>query len=138
MTEQTETTVEAAPQKTVEQQFNEMAIVAKSRHKALSQLTRAHVADYLHTLAFAPKVSGNEKADLILKFVDMLEGVLDFGVNATGAKVPGNGSAGKRVSVIGGILAQALDNRMLLLAQKMQDDEAKTETEVTTDENPAQ
>jgi hypothetical protein len=116
------------PQASLEQQMTEMTAIAKMRHKALSKLVRAHVASYLNSLAFAPKVSGNEKADLILKFVEMLEGVLDFGVDVTGAKIPEKGPVGKKVVNIAGVLAQALDNRMLLLAQQMQEKENATNT----------
>ena len=129
---QVETT--AVPEKTQEQQFNELAAVAKMRAKMLSQLVRAHAADYLNTLAFAPRLGGNERADLIVKFLDMLEGVLDLGLDITGVQIPEKGPVGKRVVNIAGVLAQALDNRMLLLAQQMQDAEATNSEAIVTAE----
>lgn len=102
-----------------EQQMAELSKVAKMQHKVLSGLIRAHLGSYLNQLAFAPKVSGNEKADLIVKLLDGIEGVLDLGLDVTGTKVPEKGSVGKNVATMMGILAQALDNRMLLLAHNM-------------------
>lgn len=105
---------------TQEQQMAELSKVAKMQHKVLSGLVRAHMGSFLNQLAFAPKVSGNEKAAMIVGFLDGIEGVLDLGLDVTGAKVPEKGAIGKNVATMSGILAQALDNRMLLLAHNME------------------
>jgi hypothetical protein len=105
---------------TPEQQIAELGKVAKMQHKVLSELTRAHLGSLLNTLAFRPGVSGNEKADIIVKILDGVEGVLDLGLDITKVTVPEKGAIGKQVAMLSGILAQALDNRMLLLAHQME------------------
>lgn len=114
-----EQTAQAAPP-SPEEQAKAAKKFTETRAKLLSQLTRAHVADFLQTLAFQPGLSGNRKADMIVKFCDMLEGVLDYGVDVTEIQVPEKGNVGKKTATIGGILAQAIDNKMILLAQNME------------------
>jgi hypothetical protein len=128
MQEETQETVtpevqEAPAPKTQEQQLKELSQMAEFKQKSLSLTLRAHVADFLQTLAFRPGVSGNEKADMIVKFLDAVEGAMDYGLDVTNVKVPEKGSVGKRVATIVGILAQMQDNRMLLLAHQMQEAE---------------
>lgn len=131
---QQELPASAPVQKTQEEQLNELSKMASFKQKSLSLTLRAHVADFLQTLAFRPSVSGNEKADMVVKFLDALEGALDYGLDITGVKVPEKGAIGKRVATIAGILAQIQDNRMLLLAHQMQEAE-KTNNETKTEEN---
>lgn len=101
------------------EQMAELNKVAKMQAKVLSGLVRAHFGSFLNQLAFAPKVKGNEKAAMIIGFLDGLEGVLDLGVDVTGVRVPEKGAIGKNVATMMGIFAQAQDNRMLLLAHNM-------------------
>lgn len=125
-----ETTVQetpVAPTQTVEQQLASLNKISKKRHEMFSTLVRAHVADYLQTLAFQPGLSGNKKFEMINNFVTMLEGVLDFGLDITKVTVPEKGSIGKKTATIGGILAQAMDNKFVLLAQNLKEDEQSTE-----------
>lgn len=128
--ENTEVVAETKAAPTQEQQMAELSKVAKMQHKVLSGLVRAHMGSFLNQLAFAPKVSGNEKAAMIVGFLDGVEGVLDLGLDVTGAKVPEKGAIGKNVATMSGILAQALDNRMLLLAHNMESAEKEGKLEV--------
>ena len=127
-TEVTTETVETKAAPTQEQQMAELSKVAEMQAKVLSGLVRAHLGSYLNQLAFAPGVKGNEKAALIVTLLDGIEGVLDLGLDVTGVQVPEKGSIGRNVATISGILAQALDNRMILLAHRM--DAAQKENEV--------
>lgn len=120
------------PQKipvTPEDQAKAAKKFTEKRAQLLSQLTRAHMADYLNTLGFQPGLSGARKVEMITKFLDMVEGVLDYGVDVTKIEVPEKGNIGKKAATIGGILAQAIDNKMILLAQNMQEAENNTTEE---------
>lgn len=110
-----------------EQQIAELGKVAKMQHKVLSELVRAHLGSLLNTLAFRPGVAGNEKADIIVKILDGVEGVLDLGINVTKVQVPEKGAIGRQVATMSGVLAQALDNRMLLLAHQMESNQKAAE-----------
>lgn len=118
-TEVVETAVETKAAPTQDQQMSELSKVAEMQAKVLSSLVRAHLGSFLNQLAFSPKVSGNEKAAMIIGLLDGIEGVLDLGVDVTGVQVPEKGAVGRNVATLSGILAQALDNRMLILAHRM-------------------
>lgn len=139
-----ETPVETKPevQLTQEQQMDTVKKTARMRHKALSQLARIHMADLLNDLAFRPGLSGNEKAALINTILDVDEFILDLGLSITNAKLSEKGKYAKRSVQLAGIKAQAYDNRMLLLASQLDDQQqavaveennVETKTEETQD-----
>jgi hypothetical protein len=109
-----------------EQQMETVKKTATMRQKALSQLVRVHLADLIQDLAFTPGLSGNEKVKRINTILDSVEGVLDLGLDITNVKVPEKGPYARRTVQFAGVLAQALDNRMLLLASRL-DEKERTE-----------
>lgn len=129
-TEETTSTVENTeqPQLSVEEQMEELNKISKARHKMMSMAVRGYVSDYLNTLAFKPGINGAKKAEMIVNFTDMLEGALDLGLEVTKAKIPSKGVVGKKVLPMGELLVQAMDNRMLLLAQNMEQAEQNNTT----------
>lgn len=135
-TVQTETAV--APQQDVqlsqEQQMETVKKTATMRQKVLSRLVRVHMADLINDLAFTPGLSGNEKVKRINTILDSVEGVLDLGLDITNAQIPEKGPYARRTVQLAGILAQALDNRMLLLASRLDEKEKATETVVENNE----
>lgn len=131
---ETQQEVKQDVQLTPEQQMESVKKVSTMQHKALSQLVRVHLADLMNDLAFKPGLSGNEKVSRINTILDSIEGVLDLGLDITKVQIPEKGAFARRTVKMAGVLAQALDNRMLLLASKM-DDETKVQeaTETVTE-----
>lgn len=120
--ENAEATIKTPP--TVEDQSTELTRVAEMRHRSNSMLVRAYVADFLHDLAFKPGLNGNKKAAMIIAFTDMMEAVIDAGIEVTKPNMSTKGATGKRVLDIGSILVNSMDNRMLLLARRLEKEEA--------------
>lgn len=117
-----------------EQQMQELQKVAVMRHKVLSQLVRVHLADLMNDLAFKSGISGAQKVALINQTLDGIEGVLDLGVDITNTVIPEKGPVGTRVAKMAGVLAQALDNRMLILAHRMENETQNVEQTNNTEE----
>lgn len=131
-----ETPVETKPevQLSKEEQLESLKKISTMKHKAFSELVRVHLADLLNDLAFKPGVSGAQKVAQINTILATFEGVLDLGLDITKRKVPEKGAYARRTVQLGGILAQALDNRMLLLASRLEDTENNVTEETKTEE----
>lgn len=106
--------------------------LTEQQMKVLSELTRIHLASYLQDLAFKPGLSGNKKQAMIIDLLDGMQGILDLGVEITNVQVPEKGSNGRKVASLAGIMAQAMDTRMILLAQNLETAEKNNVIEETT------
>lgn len=106
---------------TPEQQMSSLKGLAKMKHKAYANLITLHMrnilADILDTRASQKNRVVSAKA-----LEDIVIAVLDMGVDIINPVSNISGAPAKKAAQFGGVLAQAFDNKMLLLAQKMSDE----------------
>lgn len=121
----TETQVEQQEQMTPE--AVEKAAVMK--HNAMSQLLGIYIDSFSAIMLNGNGVSYVEKVQAAKALKEAVVFALDFGVDATQAKIRQSGKLSKEVNGLAGVLVQAMDNRMLLLASRMKDEETTNNNE---------
>jgi len=121
----------AIEERTVEQQMDDMRKISEMRFKSLSQLVELHVQSLTRVMLSSNGVSELEKRQANTALVEAIRFALDMGLSVTEAKIRQGGKLAKEVNTLAGVLVQALDTRMLLLADNMRRDEQKAQAEVT-------
>lgn len=123
---QEETHVEqaASPALTVEQQMASLSGIAKMQHKAFDELMTLHLrvmlADVLDT-----RRSQKDRVLTASAIEQAFRLVLDAGVDITRPKTTVTGALAKKAANFAGVTAKAFDNKMLLLAQKMNEEQVE-------------
>lgn len=128
----TEVQQEKAVEQTPEQQEESLQKMATMRHKAFSQLVKIHIQNYGQTLIATKGVSYLEKRNALDSMLKAVEFALDFGLNLNNTSLRDKGTYAKMENDLASTLVHALDNRMILLAQKMKEEE-NNKTNETTD-----
>lgn len=117
-------------QEELTKQSEELGKVSEMRLKALSQLVGIHIDSFSAIMIDTNGVTYKDKLNAAKALKEAVLFALDFGLNATNAEIRQKGTKhAKEVNSLAGILVQALDTRMLLLASKLQEDNNKTSTE---------
>ncbi len=122
-TETVETVQETVEQRTPEQQMQDMRKIAEMRFKSLSQLVELHVQSLTRIMVSSNGVTELQKRQAEAALREAIKFTLDLGLNVTEAKIRQGGALAKEVNTLAGVLAQAMDTRMLLLADNMRRDE---------------
>jgi hypothetical protein len=127
----TEETVETSSE-SAKPTLNDLNKVSKMKHKALSQLTSVHL-NVLLGRVLDTRASYNNKVQAANALVEAVLFALDFGVSVTNAKIRSGGPFAKEVNNLAGVLAQANDIRMVLMAGSMAEEQEKEVVEQTTE-----
>lgn len=130
----TETAVsEAVEERSVEQQMEDMRKISEMRFKALSQLVEIHFQEISKIMLASNGVTELQKRQANTALLEALKFTLDMGLNVTGATIRQGGVLAKQVNTLAGVLAQAMDTRMLLLADNFRKEEETKNTTATTE-----
>ena len=124
-----ETKPELTPELTPEQQREQAISVAKVHQRALDNLVRLDLRGYLNMLT-APRVSGSDKMAIKISIERALTAAVDYGVDVVNQGLLESGKLAKLENSFAAHLARLMDNRMLLLADKMEKQQTKTEEKV--------
>lgn len=132
---ETEVTTTEPSAEELNKQSEELEKVTQMRLKALAQLTGIHIDSFSAIMIDTNGVSYKEKLQAAKALKEAVAFALDFGLNVTNAEIRQAGvKYAKEVNSLAGILVQAFDARMLLLASKLQEDNNKTSTETTVEQ----
>lgn len=112
---------------TPEQQREQAVAVAKVHQRALDNLVRLDLRNYLNMLT-APGVSGNDKMAIKVSIERAITAAIDYGVDVVNQGLLEKGKMAKLENSFAAHLARLMDNRMLLLADKMEKEQNNTET----------
>ena len=102
-----------------EEQFLQMRGMNEMRHKALSRLIEAQLLNYGATLITTNGISYQTKLQTLREMISAVLFSLDVGLDITKPELKQKGQAAKNQASLAGLLAQALDNRFLLIADNM-------------------
>jgi hypothetical protein len=114
---------EAVEERTVEQQMQDMRKISEMRFKSLSQLVELYIQSLTRIMISSNGVTELQKRQASSALVEAVRFTLDMGLDVTGAKIRQGGTLAREVNTLAGVLAQAMDTRMLLLADNMRRDE---------------
>ena len=112
---------------TPEQQREQAVSVAKVHQRALDNLVRLDIRNYLNMLT-APGVSGADKMAIKISIERAITAAADYGVDVVNQGLLEKGKMAKLENSFAAHLARLMDNRMLLLADKMEKEQNNTET----------
>ena len=104
---------------------------AEMKAKGLSSLVGIYIDSFSAIMLNGNGTSYQAKVDAANALKEAIRFALDFGVEASKAKIRQGGKLSKEVNVLAGIMVQAMDNRMLLLASKMNEQEKQVEENST-------
>ncbi len=102
-----------------EEQVFEMRKLAEMKHKTFNQLLGIHIDTFSSVMVNGNGVSYAEKIQAAQALKEAVLFALDFGLDVSKAKIRQGGKLAKQVNGLAGIMVQALDNRMLLVADRM-------------------
>lgn len=132
--EQTPVTTELTEAETLSRGLEETRKITEFRHKQLSTLTVINIQNFCAMMISTNGVSYAEKVQAAEALTEAIKFSLDFGLGITKADIRESGKLAKDVNRLAGILVQSMDNRFLLLAQNMKDQQDSNETVTTTNE----
>ena len=121
-----ENTVEQPTQleQTLEQQQASLRSVAEMKAKAYNELVAIHLQNLTRIMLSSNGVTELRKRQANKALVEAVLFALDFGVNVSNASIREKGTVlAKETNTLAGVLVQALDNRMLLLADNLRQQE---------------
>lgn len=123
-------------EQTFEQKQAELKTLTEMKAKVYAQLVDAHIMSLTRVMLSTNKTSQLEKRQAESALREAVKFALDFGLGVTNAKIRDKGMVfAKETNNLAGVLVQALDNRMLLLASNMHEaNMAAAEQEVETSE----
>lgn len=113
------TAVETATEVTAEQNNEAMRMTAEMRRDALTQLVSIHVQTLTRVLMASNGVSQLQKRQANKALVEAIEFALNFGIKEDNVIRDRGTVFANEVNNLAGVLVQALDNRMILLADNM-------------------
>lgn len=126
----TETTTEVTTAPEVvnpEKQLMELRSLAEMKHKTFVNLLGIHIDTFSAVMVNGNGVTYNEKIQAARALKEAVLFALDFGLDISKTKIRQGGKLSKEVNGLAGIMVQALDNRMLLIADRMNENENKVE-----------
>ena len=98
--------------------------VGEMKHRVYVQLVGTHLHELIKTMISSHGVSYQTKVNAAGALVEAVQFALDFGLNIVKCPIRQEGTKfAQEVNNLAGILAQAQDNRMLLLALQMKKQE---------------
>lgn len=107
---------------TAEQQMESARKVAVMNQKALSQLVKLDIRNYLNNLT-AQGVDGNTKKQIKESIERAILFSFDFGINVTNANLAESGKLARQENALAAHLVRLRENSMLLLADNMRKQE---------------
>jgi hypothetical protein len=107
---------------TQEQQMETARKVAVMNQKALSQMVKLDIRNYLNQLT-SPGVDGNLKKQIKESIERAIVFSFDFGINVTNADILQSGKLAKQENAFAAHLVRLRENSMLLLADNMRKQE---------------
>lgn len=111
-----------APEVTPEQNQQAVRKMAEMRMVSLSQLVEIHIQSLTQVMLSSNGVSELQKRQANKALVEAVKFALDFGVGATNAEIRDKGTVyAKETNTLAGVLVQALDTRMIILADKLRE-----------------
>jgi hypothetical protein len=113
-------------------QVGELRRLAEVKHKTYSKLMEIHLNNNLTVLMSTNGVSYNKKNQARQAIVEAFQLVLDFGLGITDANITVQGTLGSNAAKMAAIFAQANDNRMLLLADRLNQENELNNNETAT------
>lgn len=116
----------APPEVNMEKSLEELRRISEFRHKSLSDLTVAHFYNCCSVLMSSNGVSEKEKIIMRNDLGQAIRAILDFGLGITKVDVKEHGKHAKDVGTFAAVFLQAIDNRFILLADNLQQQERKT------------
>lgn len=122
----TETKEETKQEATPEQQRQQALDMAKIHQRALDNLVRLDIRNYLNMLT-APGVSGVQKQVIKTSIERAIAAAVDYGVDVTNQGLMEKGKLAKLESSFAAHLARLMDNRMLLLADRLDKEQKELE-----------
>lgn len=129
-TEQTQTQTQEAPAVST----SSMKQVAEMQAQALTQIVGLHLDRLSAIMVSTNGVSFQRKLQAAKALKEAVNFALDFGLGVTNAKIRQEGAAlAKETNELAAVLVKALDNRMLLLANNMLEDQEKQKTETISE-----
>lgn len=93
--------------------------VAEMRHKTFSQLLEISLRNYGHEILKSNKNSFQRKYQVLNSLIRAVMASLDYGLNITGKVILTEGTLKKEEQKLTELLIQAFDNRLLLVANKL-------------------
>lgn len=133
--EETQVTQTSELQQTLEEQQASLRSVAEMKAKAYNDLVSIHLQNLTRIMMSSNGVSELQKRQANKALVEAVLFALDFGVNVTGATIRERGTAlAQETNTLAGVLVQALDNRMLLLADNLRKQEEQEAAALQTEE----
>mgnify|MGYP007031181460 CR=1 FL=1 len=125
---ETATEVTTAPEVVnPEKQMMELRSLAEMKHKTFVNLLGIHIDTFSAVMVNGNGVTYNEKIQAARALKEAVLFALDFGLDISKTKIRQGGKLSKEVNGLAGIMVQALDNRMLLIADRMNENENKVE-----------
>lgn len=107
---------------TAEQQMESARKVAVMNQKALAQLIKLDIRNYLNNLT-APRVNGNMQKQIKESIERAILFSFDFGINVTNAGIAESGKLARQENALAAHLVRLRENSMLLLADNMRKQE---------------
>lgn len=133
MTATVEQTTESKPELNPEKQMMELRSLAEMKHKSFSQLLGIHLDTFSAIMVNGNGMSYKDKIQAAQALKEAVMFALDFGLGVTNPKIRQGGKLAKETNGLAGILVQALDNRMLLIADRMNEQEKTMTTAEAVD-----
>lgn len=94
--------------------------MAEMKHKSLSTLLGIYIDTFSATMLNGNKTSYQKKVEAAKALKEAILFAVDFGLDLNNPKIRDKGMfMSKEVNGLAGVMVQTLDNRMLLLAEKM-------------------
>jgi hypothetical protein len=110
---------------------------AEMQHKVLSNLLGIYIDSFSAVMLNNNGVSQQSKLEAAKGLKEAVLFSLDFGLSVTKANIRQSGKLSREVNNLAGVLVKALDNRMLLIANAMkeQEDSDIKQVDVASTEN---
>lgn len=121
---------------TPEQQMETARKVAVMNQKALSQLIKLDIRNYLNNLT-ASGVDGNMKKQIKESIERAIVFSFDFGINVTNAEIAESGKLARQENAFAAHLVRLRENSMLLLADNMRKQELTAASTAAEETNNA-
>lgn len=106
---------------------SELVRVSEMRHKMLSQLLEISLHNYGLEMIKNNKNSFNRKIQLMDSLIRAFSTALDYGLNITGKTLVTEGPLKNEEKKLTELLIQSFDNRFLLIANKIGEENGKKE-----------
>lgn len=117
--EQTVDETQTIPE-TLENRQESLRSVAEMKAKAFNDLVAIHLQQLTRVMMSTNGVTQLQKRQANSALIEAVQFALDFGVGVTNASIRDRGSVlAQETNNLAGVLVQALDNRMLLLADNL-------------------